>query len=139
MTSSSPEFQPSTAIHAEITSSHAWLPDFSGHPPCWGPSLSPHMGGRRYSSATEVSPEILQQDTGTVPCGAETPRGRRSAPHPAGRGHRRPSPMRQTPLPNRPINKCGTGACYSSEGEGKKREGLGGRVCVSTGVGVSED
>ena len=33
---------------------------------------------------------------------------------PAGRGHRRPSPMRQTPLPNRPINKCGTGAGESS-------------------------
>jgi hypothetical protein len=49
---------------------------FSGHPPCWSRSLSPHMGGRSHPCATKASPESPLRDAGTVPYGAETQRGR---------------------------------------------------------------
>jgi hypothetical protein len=80
-----------------------------------GPVSVPPHGWPEPTPAPQRCPRShLQQDTGTVPCGAEKPRGRSQLQHPAGRGHRRPSPMRQTPLPNRPINECGTGAFYGS-------------------------
>jgi hypothetical protein len=79
-----------------------------------GPVSVPPHGWPEPTPAPRRCPRShLQQDTGTVPCGAETPRGRSQLQHPAGRDST-PSPMRQTPLPNRPINECGTGACYGS-------------------------
>jgi hypothetical protein len=87
---------------------------FSGHPPCWSRSLSPHMGGRSHPCTTKASPESPLRDAGTVPRGAETPRGRSHPCTPLVAVTADPSPMRQTPLPNRPINKCGTGAGESS-------------------------
>jgi hypothetical protein len=79
-------------------------------------SVPPHGWPEPTPAPRRCPRSHLQQDTGTVPRGAETPRGRSQLQHPAGRGHCRPSPMRQTPLPNRPINECGTGAFYGSRG-----------------------
>jgi hypothetical protein len=87
---------------------------FSGHPPCWSRSLSPPHGWPesplRHEGIPGVTPAGRQDGSmwGRDATGPESPL------HPAGRGHRRPSPMRQPPLPNRPINECGTGAFYSS-------------------------
>jgi hypothetical protein len=79
-----------------------------------GPVSVPPHGWPEPTPAPRRCPRSqLQQDTGTVPRGAETPRGRSQLQHPAGRDST-PSPMHQTPLPNRPINECGTGACYGS-------------------------
>ena len=80
----------------------------------FGPVSVPPHGWPEPTPAPRRCPRShLQQDTGTVPRGAETQRGRSQLQHPAGRDST-PSPMRQTPLPNRPINKCGTGAFHSS-------------------------
>jgi hypothetical protein len=76
-------------------------------------SVPPHGWPEPTPAPRRCPRSHLQQDTGTVPCGAETPRGRSQLQHPAGRGST-PSPTHQTPLPNRPINECGTGACYGS-------------------------
>jgi hypothetical protein len=84
-----------------------------------GPVSVPPHGWPEPTPAPRRCPRShLQQDTGTVPCGAETPRGRSQLQHPAGRGHRRPSPMRQTPLPNRPIKNLRDGSLLRLAGEG---------------------
>jgi hypothetical protein len=101
-------------MRSQLQPMHSGCRTFSGHPPCWSRSLSPHMGGRSHPCATKASPESPLRDAGTVPCGAETPRGRSHPCAPLVAVTADQSPMRQTPLPNRPINECGTGAYESS-------------------------
>jgi hypothetical protein len=120
MTSSFPESGPATIIHAEGPPAMNMVVGLLRASALLGPVSFPPHGWRRTLQPRRCPRRTLQQDTGTVPCGAETPRGRSQLQHPAGRGHRTPSPMRQTPLPNRPINECGTGACYGSKRKGKR-------------------
>jgi hypothetical protein len=78
---------------------------FSGHPPCWSRSLSPHMGGRSHPCATKASPESPLRDAGTVPCGAETQRGRSHPCTPLVAVTADQAPCAKPPLPNRPHIK----------------------------------
>jgi hypothetical protein len=91
---------------------------FSGHPPCWSRSLSPHMGGRSHPCATKASPESPLRDAGTVPCGAETPRGRSHPCTPLVAVTADQAPCAKPLSPTVPIQSdVGTGA-YSALEEG---------------------
>jgi hypothetical protein len=100
---------------------------FSGHPPCWSRSLSPHMGGRSHPCATKASPESPLRDAGTVPCGAETPRGRSHPCTPLVAVTADRSPMRQTPSPTVPLMNVGREPMKARKGKEKRERVLVGR------------
>jgi hypothetical protein len=119
-----PGVSPKTAaMHARAPQQCMGLSGFSRHPPCWGPPPYPHACGA--GTAATGRPRGHRSRTGDGYAWGGDATGARAPQHPAGRGHRRPSPQEPNPLSNRPIDECGTGAGEGSKREGKKERGFG--------------
>jgi hypothetical protein len=99
-------------MRSQLQPMHSGCRTFSGHPPCWSRSLSPHMGGRSQLQRHGGVPGAISSRTpGRFHVGQRR--------HGAGDSSDTPlSPMRQTPLPNRPIKNLWDGSLLRLAGEG---------------------